>query len=95
MPKRVCTAMLRLSPQSEEASEATQVRAAVGSAAGRRSIRADGNYSMMFPVGEKEPERIVTVYCVMITPGGFQVPSPGGKRDGGGTLRGQYKRITR
>jgi hypothetical protein len=36
-----------------------------------------------------------TVYCIMITPGGFQVPSPGGKRDGGGTLRGQYKRITR
>lgn len=44
---------------------------------------------------EKEQNRIATVYCVMITPGGRQVPSPGGKMDGGGTLRGQYKRITR
>ena len=44
---------------------------------------------------EKKQNRIATVYCVMITPGGFQVPSPGGKRDGGGPLRGQYKRITR
>ena len=44
---------------------------------------------------QKQQNRIATVYCARITPGGCQVPSPGGKMDGGGTLRGQYKRITR
>ena len=33
-------------------------------------------------------------FAAMTTPGGFQVPSPGGRIDGASTF-GQYRRITR
>lgn len=43
--------------------------------------------------GGKSPDRPKT-YCTCVRPGGFQVPSPGGRIDGASVL-GQYRRITR
>jgi hypothetical protein len=45
--------------------------------------------------GDKVPfSRPTSRYCATITAGGFHVPSPGGRIEGGSVF-GQYKRITR